>query len=195
MTHRRRTRGGPPARAGFTLIETVLVMTIIGIVAAFAMPRWNTAAMHADAAARLVRGTLQVAQRTAVARQYDVIVGFDATRGLVRVTHDRNNNGAIDTGEPTASRSVENRVVLRAGPAALPGMTGTAAVTLSRPRTIGGLPSVIFRRNGAASSDVAVFLRASATDAANVRAVGVEQATGRTEWFKYLGGAWRPSDR
>jgi type II secretory pathway pseudopilin PulG len=177
------------------MIEIVMVLAVIGIMAALAIPRLNTRGFHADAATRFVRGTLQVAQRTAVARQYDVIVSFDAGTNALRVTEDRNNNGNIDNGERTRWERLENGPAFVTPPAALPGFSGSGAIVIPGTRSIGGLPSVIFRRNGAASSELAVYMAAMPGDTASLRAVSMEQATGRTRWFRYVGGAWKAASQ
>lgn len=188
-------RGAPPRRAGVTMTEIVVVLVILGIMAALALPRLDTRRFRVDAAARLVRGTLQVAQRTAVARQYDVIVGFDAGRNALRVTDDRNGNGAMDGGERTVWHTLDGGPVFTAPPAALPGLPADGAIVIPRMRTIGGLPSVVFRRNGAASSELALYVAAAPGDTADLRAVAMEQATGRTRWYRYLDGAWKAASR
>ncbi len=63
-----------------------MVVTIIGIVVAFAVPRFPIAAIRADAAVRVVRGELQAAQRGAITRQSNIVVaGWGAGRPTVRV--------------------------------------------------------------------------------------------------------------
>lgn len=173
-----------------------MVMVIMGIMAAFAMPRLNTHASHADAAARLVRGSMEVAQRTAIARQYDVIVSFDAASNTIRVIEDQNNNGAADAGEHSFSRALEGGVRFADPPAAIPtAPTAGGALAFSRARTVAGLPSIVFRRNGATSSTAAIYLRTASDAGQSVRGVLVEQATGRAEWYRYLDGSWRRSGR
>ena len=179
-------------RGGFTLIELVMVLVIVGIMSAFALPRIDSRRATADAAARLVRGTLEVAQRTAVARQYDVIVSFDAGGGGLRVVEDRNNNGAIDTNERRYRVALEGGARFVEAPSAIPGApAGGGPVVVERTRTVGGLPSVIFRRNGASSSAVALYLAGPAGREGHLRGVTVEQATGRAESFRLLDGTWK----
>jgi len=60
-------RGARTIRAGFTLVELVMVLAIIAVVAAIAAPRWgrSMARWHADAAARRLCADLAWAQSRA----------------------------------------------------------------------------------------------------------------------------------
>ena len=177
-------------RRGFTLLELLIVLAIIGIVATIVIPRVNFTQFQVDAAARLIRINLQNAQRLAVTRQYDVIVSFNLANNRLRIVEDGNNNGAVDTGERVSWRVLEDSVRLAVPPAGLNGVV-TAQVTGANLKTIDGMPSVIFRRDGAASSDLEVYLTSKRANSNDYRAVQIVQATGRTDWFKYIGGKWK----
>lgn len=187
--HRTSIRRG--SGGGFTLVEILIVVVIIGIVAATAVPRLDTSGMRADAAARGVRGAIQVAQRTAVMRQFDVILSIDVANRAVRVVEDRNNNAAVDDGERTTWVRLDEATRFATPPAPV-GVAGgdPGAVMLSQPRTIGGLPSIIFRRNGAASSDAEIFLQGATGRGESLRAITVVRATGRAEWYR-RDGSWK----
>ena len=49
---------------------------------------------------------------------------------------------------------------------------------------------MIFRRNGASSSDVALFFTAKPGDAGASRAVYITQSTGRADGYKYASTGW-----
>jgi len=83
-------------RAGFTVVELMLVVVLIGVMAAIAAPRFPIAAMRADAGVRTLHGAIQLAQRLAITRQADVVVLVDTARGRLRVFEDYNRNGTID---------------------------------------------------------------------------------------------------
>jgi hypothetical protein len=53
------------------------------------------------------------------------------------------------------------------------------------------MPTVIFRRDGAASSDLEVYVVSSRALPDDFRAIQVVQSTGRTDWFRYLNDHWK----
>jgi MSHA pilin protein MshC len=91
-----RTGALHPHRAGFTLVELVLMLVIVGIVATVAMPRfaardlYDVAGFTEDA-----RGVLRYAQKTAIAQHRSVSVDLDAAG--------RNIAACFDTAYPCAT--------------------------------------------------------------------------------------------
>lgn len=188
--HRCPLSGGRGSYGAFTLIEMLIAISIASIVLAAALPRINLGRYKVDAAMRVVQGTLQQAQRNAIQRQHDVIVGFDTAAAQMLVLYDANNNRGQDPGE----RAV--RVPLQEGnrfEAPALGVRGgaTAAVAGSTLLTVSGLPSVIFRRDGATSSEFEVYVRAPGAASKDYRALAVVQSTGRVQSFRYSGATWR----
>lgn len=177
-------------RAAYTLIEMLIVLVIISIIATFAYPRVNFTQFQVDAAARSVRIALQNAQRLAVTRQHNVIVSFDPVHGKVRVVEDNNNNSAMDAGERTTWLTLEDSAHFVLPPAGVNGPV-TSAIVGSTLTTINGLPSIVFRRDGAGSTDLEVYLTSRREKPADFRAITVVQATGRTDWYKYIGSVWK----
>jgi prepilin-type N-terminal cleavage/methylation domain-containing protein len=175
-------------RSGFSMIEMLTTLIIMGIVAAMAVPRMDLSHMKADAALRQVTTFFVQAQRTALTKQYNVIVSVDVTNNRLRMIEDKNNSSTFDAGDRAMWMALEPGTSFVTSPTALEGLTGTMAMT--RPRTIGGYPSLIFRRNGAASTDAALFFTSKLTDVGSIRAVGITQSTGRADPYKYTGSTW-----
>ncbi len=67
-------------RAGFSLLETLIVISIIGIILAIAFPSYTRYAgdQRARAAAHLLASDLRVAQQEAITRRVDVTVTFSS---------------------------------------------------------------------------------------------------------------------
>lgn len=175
---------------GVTLVELITVVTIIGILAAIAIPRIDITGYRVNTAMQTAGLMLLSAQRLAVTRQHDVIVGFDEGSAAIRVHEDADNDGVIDAGEHVRRRPLGDNVVFgRAG--APPYAIGAGPVTFTQTRD--GLRAVTFHRNGSASEYGGVYLtsrRAAQSGRADeTRALEVERATGRTTWYRH-GTQW-----
>jgi prepilin-type N-terminal cleavage/methylation domain-containing protein len=180
---------------GFTLIELVMVLAMVGIVAAIAVPRLDFTRYRVDSAMQGIGTTMLVAQRLAVTRQHDVIVRFDVPGGALIVHEDSDNDGVVDSGErvrrvPLGEQVVFGRVGAPAAP--IPGLG--SQVTFSR--VAGGMPAVVFHRNGSASEAGGFYLTSKRAllnpgHESDTRAVEVERGTGRVSWYRYTGrGTW-----
>jgi prepilin-type N-terminal cleavage/methylation domain-containing protein len=188
VTHdgtRRRTK------RGFTLVELLMVIVLIGIVATWALPRFSIARFRADAAGRLVRTLVQVARRNAITRQSDVIFSVDVANSRVRVVQDFNNNDTLNIGDLTTYRALEEgaKFVTPTWPGPN-GTTPSAAFSGPSLRTIGGLPGVVFRRDGAASSDFELYTSVRDNVKTEYRAVTLTGSSGRAEFWKWNGTVW-----
>jgi prepilin-type N-terminal cleavage/methylation domain-containing protein len=177
-------------RRGFSAVELLIVCAIVGIFATLAYPRVNFTQFQVDSGARTVRVALQNAERLAVTRQYDVVVSFDTVNKRVRILEDGNNNDVVDNGERITYAALEDGVHFKIPPAGLSGPV-SAPVIGSNLKTVDNMPTIVFRRDGAASTDLEVYLVSSKEKATDWRAIQVVQATGRTDWFRYLNNLWK----
>ena len=182
-------------RTGTTLLELMIVITIIGILSGMMLSRLDYSVFRLDAGVRELQGQLQLAQRMALRRQRDVMVSIDATNNRVRIVQDDNDNGAIDAGERVSSHTLEDGVRFAAPPAGLFGGSNASSVIGSSLKTVTAFPTVIFRRDGAASSDLFLYITTTGVHGAtNYRAVHVVKATGRADWYRYVSSAWTQGD-
>lgn len=177
-------------RRAITLIEMLIAISVASIVLAAALPRINLGRYKVDAAMRILQGTLQQAHRNAIQRQHDVIVSFDTAAAQMRVLHDANNNRGPDEGEQIVRIPLQEGNRFAAPPVGVRG-TPTAAVAGSNLSEVSGLPSVTFRRDGATSSELEVYVRAPGAGSQDYRALTVVQSTGRVQSFRYSGASWR----
>ena len=122
---------------GFTLIESIMVITIIGLVAGIAIPRSGYSTYLANSGARVLATTLAYAQREAISQQSDIRVAFDVANNQIRVHEDRNNDNVIDINERVGFTSLPEGVVFGRGVAA-PRALGAGPITFTE--TQGLLP-------------------------------------------------------
>lgn len=172
------------------MIELLVVVLLLGIIAGLAIPRFDFATLRADAGVRIVRGTLMSAQRAAVMRGYPVIVSFDTANSRMRVFEDDNGNRTPDAGERMRWTPLEEQTYFTTPPAPVVAGEPVAPVTGSRLESLSGMPSVTFRRSGAASSTLRVYVLSRRGRQEHFRAISMSQATARTDWFRLIGSTW-----
>ena len=179
-------------RSGFSMIELLSVIVIIGLLTAIALPRSGLASYRANSGAQVVSTALSYAQRQAISRQADTRVGFDVVNNRMRLHEDRNNDNLIDADERVTFANLPEGLTFGRGTAAARAMGGEV-VTFSRAQGI--LPVLTFHRDGTASEDGGVYITTiaglSVDRTADVRAVEISRATGRTTWFSYATGTWK----
>lgn len=182
-------------RRGFSLVEILSVIVIMGLLMAVVLPKSGVASYQSNSAARVVATALSYAQRQAVSQQADIRVGFDVDNFYLRIHEDRNNDNVIDAGERVTFNSLPEGIAFGRGIAA-PRPMGGAAVTFTR--TEGGLPIVVFHRDGSASENGGIYLSTiaglSLGRTADVRTVEVSRATGRPTWYSLATGIWKRGD-
>lgn len=178
--------------SGFTIVELLMVMAIISIIAAVALPRINISRYRIDAGVRSLASGLARAQRQAVTNQANVNVLFDVPNKAFKIHEDENNNNVIDGSERVRSYPLGEGIEFGIGNTPTR-VYSPAPISFTRQQA--GLPEVIFRRDGSASENGAVYitsLNAAARNAdTDARSVELIQATGRVEWYRYTGSAWQ----
>jgi prepilin-type N-terminal cleavage/methylation domain-containing protein len=189
-------RGALGVRAsldGFTLIEMLIVMVILGLVVAFAAPKIDMTRYRVESSMQGIGMTMLAAERQAITQQHDVILLFDVPNNKIRIHDDANNNGVIDAGERVRGVPLGDGIVFgRATAPARP--MGPGPVTFTK--VINGFPALVFHRDGSASEAGGFYLTSvrAATSGAHLedsRSIELERATGRASWYKYGAPVWR----
>lgn len=177
-------------RPGFTLLEIMMVVSLMAIVGAMALPRLRISSFRADAGMRTVEAALQQAQRSAIVHQMDVMVSFDTAGNRVRIVFDANGNRSYDVGEGIHWRPLEDGVRFATPPVGVQ-TTGGAPVVGNAIVTRDGYPTVFFHRDGALSTELELFIRSARPDARDFRALHVRQSTGRVQLYQFDGATWQ----
>jgi prepilin-type N-terminal cleavage/methylation domain-containing protein len=118
MKHAHAQPADRPIRGGYTLIEVLIVVIILGIASAVIVPSLSEAgSLGLQGAARLVIADILYAQNEAIASGQDRGVVFDVLNNRYRVVErfDSNNDGILDTERPITmnwkSGDAENYVI------------------------------------------------------------------------------------
>lgn len=175
--------------SGFTLLELVVVLVISGVMIALALPRLNLAGYRSDASVQGMRTILQQAQRASLEQQYDIYAMFDTAGNAVTIAEDANNDGVIQSTEHIRRQTLYEQTVYAVPPVGIDGGSA-AAIDGADLGSMDGMPCIVFHRDGAASSNVDVYLKSPADPLTAFRAVRVSRATGRTLWYKYTSSGW-----
>ena len=176
------------SRSGFTFVEMLIVVIILGMVAAFVAPKIDLTRFQVESSMQWIGLTLLAVERPAITQQHNIIVQFDQTKQSLRIHEDRNNDGLVGAGERVRAVSLGEAVVFgRGGATAM--FIGPGPITFTK--TVGGLPAVIFRRDGSASEAAGIYLtstraaRYSGGYLQDSRAILLDRATGRASWYRY----------
>jgi prepilin-type N-terminal cleavage/methylation domain-containing protein len=171
-------------KAGFTLVEILIVMIMAGVLMALAIPHMDLQRYRTDAAVQGLRSVLMQAQRTALVRQYDVVISIDTVHNALKWSEDANNDGTIESSEHKRSYPLNDAVKFAIPPTGLDSAVSSAVVG-AHLGSMDGLPTVTFHRDGAATTDLQLYIAGPADPGVTYRAVRLTQGTGRTDWYLY----------
>jgi prepilin-type N-terminal cleavage/methylation domain-containing protein len=191
--HRVGLSGG--LRAGFTLIEMMIVVTLIALVSAFSLPRLDFTQFRLDAGMRTMRIALQRGQSFAVSSQHQVLVGIDLIgKKKICVLEDADNNSAYTAGEHWTMYALQDGVEFGtplqtttwSGSLPVTGMeTATATITFTcNPNDHATYTGVVFRGDGASSSPAQFYITSLRGKPSDWRGDDLEQATGKVTPYK-----------
>jgi prepilin-type N-terminal cleavage/methylation domain-containing protein len=173
---------------GFTTVELAVVIVLLGVLIAIALPRVRVDNTAVDTAARTLNLAVMSAQRDAVARSHNVLLTFDHTRHTAIAVWDANNNGVADAGEKTRPFLIPEAVRFMRPP-------GVPTLEANEPALEEAATVVVLQRNGAANRTHTLYLTSARALAggehADARALRIARATGRPTWYAWTGSAWR----
>ena len=182
-----------PRQLGFTILELLVVMTILGIAVLMLMPRLDVRLVKVNATSRSLTMFVLAAQQRAVLSQHNVLLVFDTAHATLILHEDVNNDGERDNDERARTYIFEEGVKFTRG-VATAGPPGPLAVNITR--TVGGLPVVTFHRNGTASENAGFYIGTARSQTSNayladVRGFTLDRGTGQVVRWVQVGGAWQ----
>jgi prepilin-type N-terminal cleavage/methylation domain-containing protein len=178
-------------RRGFTLIEIMLVIVLIGIFATWAVTRVNLGGFKMDAAARMLQNVIIGAQQTAITRSTEVTLRFDRQNSKVEVRFMEGGSQRVVTRPlPDGTDFFIPSVGTTGAPSDFvggPGVEAAGGTTYIR--------DVKIAANGTVPrGDVFIYLGTSSARPQDQRALAVKGATLRTTLWSYNSLAWLVRD-
>lgn len=184
-------------KRGFSLIEILTVMALIGILAGWAVTRFTSARYRMDANIRLLQNVLIAAQQTAIARNFPVQVMFDASSATdhrVRILLDADDDGQASVNETVTYRPLDGALFLTPASTidgALPAYVTGSGLVSGRPAL---QQAIRIGPNGALGGDVVLYIGTATTRPNEMRALAIIGATARTAFWSHSNGSWARRD-
>ena len=181
---------------GFTIVEVLIVIAVIGVLAAFAIPNFLNwlPKMRVNSAARNLVSEMQLTRMQAVSERNNYVITFNVGSNQYSIYDDDDNDGA-EAGElvKTVNIGTDNPGIQFGYISGTQKPTGGSITTAV---AFGSTSSPIretFKPNGAASLSGSVYLIPTQDIAAGKtdrqRAITVIQ-TGRVKLWRYDGSSW-----
>lgn len=181
---------------GFSLIEMLIVMVVMGILAAISLPKVNLSRIRSKAAIQTLGTTMLALQREAIARQHNVVVIIENATSSLRVLYDSTNDVSINNNERTRSLPLGDEIVF-GKPSTVPARSfGTNPINFTAREITTNQPAIVLYRNGSAREFGGLYLSTRKAMAGapghqgETWAMEIVRATGRAEWLRWNGTAW-----
>ncbi len=183
-----------PRTRGFTLVEILIVVTLIAVTAGWAVTRFTNMNYRMDANVRLLQNVILGAQQTAISRNIPVQLMFDASSDSamrVRVLLDADDDGQVSLNETVSYRPLDGARFL-APPETIDNATPAYA---TGPGLVTGRPALLqalrIAPNGTLGGDVVIYIGSVSTRTYDFRALSITGATARSAFWSRANGVWR----
>ena len=184
-------------RRGWTIIEMSIVLAVIVLLAAIALPNIDFAKYRMDGNARTVQNQFIVQQLRATQRNMPMILTIVYDQGLMTITEDANSNGVADASEYTYNRTLVEGAQFVIPPSTIDGATpyyatGPGLTYLNQTYMY---PTITFYPNGSASGNVVVYIGSTAGRLTDMRALQITGATSKVKFYRMAAdGTWKLAD-
>jgi len=191
------TRLPAKARHGWTMIEMSIVIALVALLVAIALPNIDFARYRMDANARTVQNQFIAQQLNAISKNMPMIATVVYDQGHLTITEDANSNGLADATEYTYNRALVEGAQFITPPVTIDGATpyyatGPGLTYLNQTYLY---PTVTFYPNGSTSGDVVVYIGSTAGRRTDMRALQITGATSKIKFYRMTSdGTWHLAD-
>jgi prepilin-type N-terminal cleavage/methylation domain-containing protein len=198
MVNRKHSRFAARAlRRGWTMIEMSIVIAVIVLLAAIALPNIDFAKYRMDGNARTIQNQFIVQQVNAIQRNIPIIVTLVYDHGIMTITEDANRNGVADNGEYTYNKTLVEGAQFVIPPVTVDSATpyyatGPGLTYLNQTYLY---PTVTFYPNGSTSGNVVVYIGSTNGRLVDMRALSITGSTSKVKFYRMASdGTWRLAD-
>ena len=183
-------------RRGVTLIEMLIVVTMISIILAISIPRLNISRLRSKSAVTSLGTTMLALQREAISKQHNILVVIATSPRQIQVVYDSNNNERWDNNERERPIPLGEEIVFGKPTAVTARPFGSNAVNFTNTESTSGLPAIVLYRDGSAKEYGGLYLSTgkaiagAAGHSGETWAMEMIRATGRPEWYRWNGTTW-----
>ena len=197
MIKRHHVRGTRVRRA-FTMIELVIVVGVVAILAAIALPNISFSRMIMDSSAATVQNSIVATQAQVVQHNYPYILSFCFLRSQYRMVGDANSDGKYNSGESINWRTLPENMKFVIPPSTIDGATpwyatgpGLHYINSSVCGTTS--PTLNLYPNGSTSGDVVIYVGSGKSGRLqDYRALQVYGSTSKVYmWRMMKDGKWK----
>jgi hypothetical protein len=181
-----------PPRRGQSFPGLLVVLLIVTLMTALAAPRLDLTRFRSDAIARQAAGVFSAAARDARQRRQDVVVRIDSAGRRLGTMSVASGAGGRDSGGTEQWVSLDPAAAILDPPRPLLVGPGGGALQAGAQRARGpiALGGVAFRRTGAATADLVLYLTSDPGLPSAWRAVHVAARTGTVQIWRFDGNRW-----
>ena len=187
---------GRTDRRGVTLIEMLIVLTIISIILAISIPRLNISRLRSKSAVTSIGTTMLALQREAISKQHNILILIAVSPRQIRVVYDSNNNERFDNNERERPIPLGEEIIFGKPAGVTARSFGSGAVNFTNTESTTGLPAIVLYRDGSAKEYGGIYLTTgkamsgAADHQGETWAMEMIRATGRPEWYRWNGTTW-----
>ena len=199
MIKRHHVRGTRLRRA-FTMIELAIVMGVVAILAAIALPNISFSRMILDSSAATVQNSIVSTQVQVVQHNYPYILSFCFLRSQYRMVGDANSDGKYSFGESINWRTLPENLKFVIPPTTIDGAapwyaTGPGLHYINSSVCGTTSPTLTLYPNGSSSGDVVIYVGSGKTGRLqDYRALQVYGSTSKVYmWRMGSDGTWKQS--
>src|SRR5665213_1297669 len=181
------------ARRGWTMIEMSIVLALVAVLVAIALPNIDFSRYRMGANARTVQNQFIAQQLNAIAKNMPMIATIVYDQGHLTITEDANSNGHADATEYTYNRALVEGAQFITPPVTIDGATpyyatGPGLTYLNQTYLY---PTVTFYPNGSTSGDVVIYIGSTSGRLQDMRALQITGATSHVKFYRMMSdGTW-----